>query len=168
MRPTINDYGYIYILTNKSFAVDDRFGCAPIKIGVTTNIDSRLGVLNSSTPEKFDTHTLFPTCFRNQKNKRSVVCSLMVKKLEECLHVRFVRYRAKNGEFFYIDPDVALRYLKRYYNYLSYEKFRNLLPLESIEKAHIQLANDTLSTINTIMKTGLYDDEDDFNDTFFE
>jgi hypothetical protein len=168
MTPTINDCGFTYILTNKSFAVDDRFGCAPIKIGVTTDIESRLGVLNSSTPEKFNVHTLFPTCFYNRKKKRSVVCSIMVEKLEKCLHARFAHRRANNGEFFYIDPDVALRYLKSYYNYLSYEKYQNLLPLENIEKIYIKLANDTLYTIKTITETGLYDDEDDFSDNFFK
>ena len=166
MRPTVNDCGFAYILTNKSFSVDDRFGCAPIKIGVTTDIDSRLSVLNSSTPEKFNVHTLFPTCFYNRRNTSSVVCSIMVEKLEKCLHARFAHRRANNGEFFYVDPDVALRYLKRYYNYLSYEKYQNLLPLETIEKIYIKLANDTLDTIDTAFKSGLYDGEDDFNDNF--
>ena len=67
MRPTINDCGFAYILTNKSFSVDDRFGCAPIKIGVTTDIDSRLGVLNSCLMYNA------PTCFYNRKNTSSVV-----------------------------------------------------------------------------------------------
>ena len=97
----VNDYSYIYILTNPGFKKNF------IKIGMCTSIDSRLGILNSSVYEKFKVHTLFETIFKNKNSGKNVTCSNITKQIETYLHKRFNHLRANNGEFFLVDPDIV-------------------------------------------------------------
>ena len=97
----VNDYSYIYILTNPAFK--EKY----IKIGMCTSIDSRLGILNSGVCEKFEVHTLFKTIFTNKKYGKITTCSNVTKQIESYLHKRFNHLRATNGEFFLVDPDVV-------------------------------------------------------------
>tara|TARA_R110000772_G_scaffold222337_1_gene332810 strand:- start:243 stop:680 length:438 start_codon:yes stop_codon:yes gene_type:complete len=101
METPVNDYSYIYILTNPAFK--EKY----IKIGMCTSIDSRLGILNSGVCEKFEVHTLFKTIFTNKKYGKITTCSNVTKQIESYLHKRFNHLRATNGEFFLVDPDVV-------------------------------------------------------------
>ena len=101
METPVNDYSYIYILTNPGFKKNF------IKIGMCTSINSRLGILNSSVYEKFKVHTLFETIFKNKNSGKNVTCSNITKQIETYLHKRFNHLRANNGEFFLVDPDIV-------------------------------------------------------------
>ena len=80
----------VYALTNPSFA--------PVKIGFSQNVNQRLGVLNSSVPERF--HVYYSRLMPTTEHDRD---------LERRLHNHFASHRAPNGEFFNVDPDeVAL------------------------------------------------------------
>lgn len=89
----------VYILTNPSFP--------EIKIGFSGNIQQRLGILNSSVPNRFDVH--YSHTFRNVDIARHV---------EGRVHEIFKEYRASNGEFFRIDPDEAALKLSHIANHL--------------------------------------------------
>jgi hypothetical protein len=78
----------VYALTNPSFP--------EIKIGFSSNIQQRLGVLNSSVPNRFSVY--FSRTYPNVTIARQV---------ESRVHERFREYRASNGEFFHIDPEEA-------------------------------------------------------------
>ena len=100
-KPTVQDNSYLYILTNPGFKKNY------IKIGMCTDIESRLGILNSSVYKKFEVHTLLETIFKNKKYSKNVTCSNITKQIETYLHKRFDHLRADNGEFFMVDPDVV-------------------------------------------------------------
>lgn len=101
VKPTVYDHSYLYILTNPSFK--EKY----IKIGMCTDIESRIGILNSSVYKKFKVHTLFETIFKNKKSGKNVTCSNITKQIETYLHKRFDHLRADNGEFFLVDPCIV-------------------------------------------------------------
>lgn len=76
----------VYALTNPSFPA--------VKIGYSQNINQRLGIMNTSVPERFKVHY---SC--------NVPTTQMARRLEKQLHEYFRQYRTPNGEFFNVDPD---------------------------------------------------------------
>jgi hypothetical protein len=78
----------VYALTNPSFP--------EIKIGFSSNIQQRLGILNSSVPNRFSVYF-----------SRTFPSATIARQVESRVHERFKEYRASNGEFFRIDPKEA-------------------------------------------------------------
>lgn len=77
----------VYALTNPSFSA--------VKIGYSQNVNQRLGVMNTSVPERFRVYY-----------SRVMPTTELARCLEKKLHEHFHRYRAPNGEFFNVDPDM--------------------------------------------------------------
>tara|TARA_X000001036_G_scaffold95666_2_gene88349 strand:+ start:1834 stop:2439 length:606 start_codon:yes stop_codon:yes gene_type:complete len=97
---------YIYIAENPSFK------CPWIKIGETTDVKSRFGVLHSSTPELFNILYRHETPFEPKCNKGgSNTSTRLHRKMEKYLHTRYHHVRAPNGEFFLVDPHKAYQEL---------------------------------------------------------
>ena len=92
----------IYILTTDSFARPY------VKIGETANLLSRLRVLNSSVPSKYNVFATFASPFPVKKNSHGVASSIHTKMLEKVFHVRYAHRRAPNGEFFEVSPEAVI------------------------------------------------------------
>ena len=76
----------VYALTNPSFPA--------VKIGFSQNLNQRLGIMNTSVPERFKVHYSY-----------NVQTTQIARQLEKQLHDYFRQYRTPNGEFFNVDPD---------------------------------------------------------------
>ena len=81
---------HLYILTNSSIVNN------PIKIGIADNIGQRLQTLNTSVPQKFE--VAYAVAFDDRSE------ALQKEKLS---HKIFGKHRSENGEFFYVDADIA-------------------------------------------------------------
>jgi len=80
----------LYILSNSSIVNN------PIKIGIADDINQRLKTLNTSVPQKFQVAYALECESREDAIKK-----------EKLAHKIFGKHRAENGEFFYVDEDIA-------------------------------------------------------------